>query len=87
MATQQVHIGKMAFHPDPVPVNVGDTVEWIWDEGNHSSTADDNSWDSGVLNQGANYSHTFTTAGNFPYYCVVHGGPGGVGMSSSVNVS
>jgi plastocyanin len=87
MATQQVHIANMAFNPDPVAINVGDTVQWVWDESNHSTTADDGSWDSGVQNQGFTYSHTFPTAGSFPYYCVIHGGPGGVGMSSVVNVS
>jgi plastocyanin len=87
MATTQVHIANMAFDPDPVAINAGDTVEWVWDEGGHSTTADDGSWDSGVLNKGAKYSQTFPTAGTFPYYCKIHGGPGGVGMSSSVNVS
>jgi|HubBroStandDraft_6_1064221.scaffolds.fasta_scaffold42919_2 plastocyanin len=87
MATKQVHIANMAFNPDPVSINIGDTVEWVWDENNHSTTADDGSWDSGVRNKGARFPWTFPRAGNFPYYCTVHGGPGGVGMSSVVNVT
>jgi plastocyanin len=87
MATQRVHIANMSFNPDPVAIGIGDTVEWIWDEDNHSTTADNGSWDSGVLNAGATFRYTFPTAGSFPYYCSVHGGPGGIGMSSTVNVS
>jgi plastocyanin len=94
MATTQVHIANMAFNPDPVAIKVGDTVQWVWDENNHSVIADDGSWSSkdaqhpdGVLNKGATYSHTFPAAGSFPYYCSVHGGPGGIGMSSTVTVS
>ena len=87
MATKQVHIANMAFNPDPISISAGDTVQWVWDEGGHSTTADDNSWDSGVRKQGATFSQTFPNAGNFPYFCSVHGGPGGIGMSSAVNVT
>jgi plastocyanin len=27
---------------------------------------------SGTINPGADYSHTFTTAGTFPYHCTIH---------------
>ena len=30
-------------------------------------------FDSGSLAQNATFSHTFNTAGTFPYYCRVHG--------------
>jgi plastocyanin len=86
MAVHPVHVAN-AFDPDPVSIIVGDTVEWVWDQDNHSATADDGTWDSGVLNKGAKYTHTFKSVGEFPYYCVQHGGAGGIGMSSSVNVS
>ncbi len=26
-------------------------------------------WDSGVRSQGATFTHTFNSAGTFPYYC------------------
>jgi len=29
-------------------------------------------WDSGILNGGATYSHTFNTKGTFAYYCTLH---------------
>lgn len=84
---KQVSIHDMSFDPDPVSINVGDTVEWVWQENNHSTTADNGDWDSGVQNSGFKYQHTFQQAGNYPYYCSVHGGPGGTGMSSVVQVT
>ena len=63
-------------------INVGDTVNWVWDNGFHSATsgacpggncAPDGNWDSTVKSAPASFSHTFNAPGTFPYYCVVHG--------------
>ena len=41
---------------------------------------------SGNPEDGPNtYVYQFTVDGNFPYYCQVHGGPGGLGMSGIVS--
>ena len=85
--TFTVHVVNFQFNPDPIPIKVGDTVNWVWDADNHSTTSDTAIWDSGVHNTGFSYSHTFTSAGNFPYYCSIHGGPGGAGMHGTVNVT
>jgi plastocyanin len=61
-------------------INVGDTVNWIWQADVHSTTSGtcagtctpDGVWDSGV-GSGLNFSHTFTQAGTFPYFCITHG--------------
>lgn len=87
MATKTVNIRNMAFEPDPVPIKTGDTVQWVWQENNHSTTADDGSWNSGVHDQPYTFSQTFKAAGDYPYYCSVHGGPGGAGMSGVVQVT
>jgi plastocyanin len=86
-STSTVHIVDFQFNPDPVTIKAGDTVKWVWDNSNHSTRSDTNIWDSGVQNVGATFSHTFPAAGTFPYYCVVHGGPGGAGMHGSVIVN
>jgi hypothetical protein len=45
-------------------------------------------WDSGILTQGATFSHTFNSTGNFPFYCTPHGGCCGmVGSVSVVNAT
>ena len=40
-----------------------------------------------LAGSGASFSHTFTKAGSFPYYCRYHGGAGGVGMSGVITVT
>lgn len=70
------------FHPETIRIVVGDTVTWTNDDqtllqtGNtrHSATADDGSFDSGRLKEGASFAFTFTKAGYFPYSCTVHPG-------------
>ncbi|MFZ3375968.1 MAG: dockerin type I domain-containing protein [Chthoniobacterales bacterium] len=81
--------GTLVFSPDPVTISVGDTVRWTWGSGGHSSTSGtpgfpNGLWDSGILNQGQMFSHTFNTAGSFPYYCTVHGQC--CGMTGTINV-
>lgn len=89
--TTEVHLTVGAtFSPASIMVNAGDTVTWIWDDAvDHSITSDTGIWDSGVKNGGPpfpQFSRIFTTPGTFPYHCVIHGGPGGVGMAGTVTV-
>jgi plastocyanin len=52
----------------------------------HSATADDGSFDSGLLDPGQEFTVTLDEPGLFPYYCVLHGTRGGVGMAASITV-
>jgi plastocyanin/FtsP/CotA-like multicopper oxidase with cupredoxin domain len=88
--TTEVHLTTgFEFSPKSIMINVGGTVRWKWDNAtDHSVTSDTGIWDSGVESGGPpfpEFSHTFTTAGTFPYHCVVHGAPG-AGMSGTVMV-
>jgi plastocyanin/FtsP/CotA-like multicopper oxidase with cupredoxin domain len=85
--TVPVHVQDFQFVPATVNIKVGDTVHWVWDGNNHSTTADGGAWDSGVHNSGFTFDHMFMSAGTFPYFCSIHGGPGGQGMHGSVTVS
>jgi len=87
--TVTVGDGGFFFFPSSVTINAGDTVQWTWSASGHSSTsgtpgAPSGFWDSGVLNQGATFSHTFPAAGSFPYFCTPHGAC--CGMIGSVTV-
>jgi plastocyanin len=42
------------------------------DAATHTWTADDGSWDSGSLANGASSTHTFGSAGTFAYHCAIH---------------
>jgi plastocyanin len=79
-ATVTVTVGNncFCFSPPSVTIHPGDTVRWTWSSTGHSSTSGtpgspNGIWDSGILNQGAMFSHTFNTVGSFPYYCTPHG--------------
>ena len=76
----------LSYSPNPVAVNVGDSVQWNWAGALHSSTSSASStlevWDSGAKSTGS-FTHTFTRAGTFAYFCTVHG----TVMSGSVQVS
>src|SRR5437588_8437583 len=66
--TVTVGDGGFFFSPSSVTIQPGDTVRWSWSSAGHSSTSGtpgspNGLWDSGILNQGANFSHTFNTAG------------------------
>jgi plastocyanin len=73
-----------AFDPDPVSVNLGDTVKWHAQSFNHTATSDTGFF-SLALNPGTTKSHVFRYAGAFPYYCRFHGSPGS-GMHGEVTL-
>jgi LPXTG-motif cell wall-anchored protein len=72
-ASTGVTISDFKFAPGGVTVNVGDTVTWS-NAGPtpHSATANDGSFDTGILSKGGSGSHTFTQAGTFSYFCKPH---------------
>jgi plastocyanin len=91
-ATVTVTVGNncFCFAPSSVTIHRGDTVQWTWSSTGHSTTSGNPGvpnglWDSGLLNQGATFSHTFNTAGSFPYYCSAHWQFGMTGTVTVVN--
>jgi plastocyanin len=68
-----VDISGFAFDPATLTVMEGDTVTWTnLDQVAHTVTADDASWDSGTLNHGESWSHTFDASGTWDYHCTIH---------------
>jgi len=64
--------GDMGFFPAEQSIAAGDTVEWTNQMGfDHTVSADDGSFDS-KLGGGQKFSHTFNSAGSFPYKCRIH---------------
>jgi len=88
--TQTAHdvtVANFAFTPDTLTITVGDTVKWTCIQGTHNVVADDNSFTSGPVTPAPwVYSHIFTIESRNPYYCALHGGPGGIGMSGVITV-
>jgi plastocyanin len=68
-----VSIVDYSFSPGTTTVHVGDTITWTnTGKQPHTATANDNSFNTGILRNGQSASHTFSAAGTFTYYCVVH---------------
>ena len=68
-----VHMHDFSFDPETVTIQAGQSVQWINDDAIfHSATADDKSWNSGELDQGRSYTHTFEKPGTYEYYCDDH---------------
>lgn len=72
-ATMAVSISGFAFNPTTSTVSIGTTITWTNnDVVAHTVTADDNSFNSGLIQPGATYSKTFSSAATIPYHCTVH---------------
>lgn len=68
-----IHIKNFAYTPGSVTIPVGSTVKFVQDdEVPHTVTAADGSFDSGNLSQHQIWTHTFTVAGTYDYYCAYH---------------
>ena len=68
-----VTIADFQFTPATITIHVGDTVTWVNNGPSaHTATANDGSFNTGVLQKGHSASHTFTTAGTFTYICMIH---------------
>ena len=80
-----------AYNPNPIEVNVGQTVLWTNDDfsfhtvtsGEVEDTNPDRIFDSGLAgptalaSTGKTYEYTFEVVGEYPYFCILH--PGMVG--------
>jgi plastocyanin len=68
-----VLIENYAFGTAQLTVSVGTKVTWMNKDGvQHSVTTDDKIFDSGLLKQNQEFSHTFDKAGVYPYHCTPH---------------
>ena len=73
--TATVNLAGSAFTPKSVTIAAGGTVTWNNnDDRPHTVTANDTSFDSGILARGAAFQHRFPTAGTFSYVCDLHSG-------------
>jgi len=77
------------FNPVELHVTPGTTITWTnTGAENHTVTSDDGTtFDSGTLAPGDPFTFTFTDPGAYPYYCTIHGGPGGQGMAGLIIVA
>ena len=80
-----VTMGDNYFNPQHIEILVGDTVKWTYSSGSeaHTSTCDGTNgssmpsgataWNSPVMSTGDVYTQPITVAGDYTYYCTLHG--------------
>ena len=69
-----VTIRLLKYSPDRIEIRTGETIEWAnRDLTPHTITSQGaGDLDSGSINAGAAWRHTFAQPGTFPYYCTFH---------------
>jgi len=70
-AIVKVSMRNMQFYPRALKIKKGDVVQWKNDD-LVAHTATSVSFDSGLMNPGTSWRHTFTKAGQFEYVCTFH---------------
>jgi plastocyanin len=71
--SSDITIANFNFGPDELEVKVGTKVTWTNQEGTrHTVTSDDESFDSGAIENGGTFSFTFNEVGTFIYHCNIH---------------
>jgi plastocyanin len=70
---QQIEMGDDVFLPAQLTVAAGTKVTWVNKGGKaHTVVSNDKLFDSGLLNVGGEFSHTFDAPGTYLYHCAPH---------------
>jgi len=78
----QVVISNFTFTPSALTVAVGTTITWVnHDDIPHTVTAQDHSFTSSGLDTEDSFTHQFSAAGTYTYYCTIH-----AKMTATINV-
>jgi hypothetical protein len=66
-----VTIEDMAFVPEWLRIEAGDTVNWVWNDGDIAHRVAGDGFQSEVMSEGT-FSYRFDEPGTFDYYCTLH---------------
>jgi plastocyanin len=68
-----IDIVNFAFEPPSLTVPVGSTVTWVNVSATiHNTVAEDESWQSEILDPGESFSFQMTEPGTYAYLCTIH---------------
>ncbi len=84
-----VTVANYTFSPANFSAKIGDTVEWVWSAGSHTTTstsvpAGALSWNNNINSSLPTFMYKITTAGTYQYQCNFHVG---MGMTGTFTVS
>jgi plastocyanin len=68
-----VRAANLAFGPQTLRVRAGTRVRWVnEDQVQHTVTANDGEFDSGLIEPGQSWEREFAEPGEYPYHCTPH---------------
>jgi plastocyanin len=72
-----VNVSSFQFSPSSLSVAVGDTIEWVWVNGSHTTTSTNipagaQSWNSTISPNVTSFQYIVTTPGTYAYRCTPH---------------
>jgi plastocyanin len=70
-STHTVTLKNIRFHPGNLSINRGDTVTWLWRDGETEHNVTGKGFHSRTQTHGS-YSVKFTHSGTFAYRCTIH---------------
>jgi len=86
-----VEVKDVEFVPANINISVGDTVEWRWIDGQHTTTSDStagqNVWDAPIDVSNQTFRFVITSPGVHNYHCTPHLAQGMVGTITATPVS
>ncbi|MGE5411970.1 MAG: T9SS type A sorting domain-containing protein [Clostridiales bacterium] len=86
-----VQVANFSFTPKDITISAGDTVTFMWVSGSHTTTSDStsgpDSWNSPMNSTNPIFKVVILYPGLHRFYCIPHGGPGGVGMSGTITAN
>jgi plastocyanin len=84
-----VQTSEFQFDPADINIAVGDTVEWQWVNGTHTTTSDSttgqNHWDAPLDANNTSFSFVITSPGVHHYHCTPHQSLGMVGTITATS--
>lgn len=86
---RNVKVEDYEFKPSSLTVNLGDTIRWFWDEGNHTTTsnaipAGAVAWNAPINSSSKSFRYVPTVPGTYTYKCLPHAS---MGMTGSFTVT
>jgi plastocyanin len=88
----QVSVADLAFSPPSMNVIVGDTIQWFWVSGNHTTTSDSvpagaATWNSNINSTTPIFNYIVTQPGTYNYHCALHAQMTGTFTATVVGIS
>jgi plastocyanin len=83
-----ITVANFQFTPSNLNVSVGDTIEWVWQNGTHTTTSTSvpsgaSNWDAPMSTTSRSFKYIISAAGIYNYWCTIHA----PAMAGTINAS